>query len=331
MAASPRILVFNDGFSADDLKDLYDEAMEVTYVPGGTRQQLLEMIADYEVYVCSLRIPVDAAVLARARRLRVVATISTGTDHLDLDLLQRLGIEVITIKRDRALLDQITSTAELAFGLLLTCARHLPLCIEATRQGRWERHQLAGRQLRGKVLGIIGVGRLGTMLARYGEAFQMQMLGCDPFVAQLPRGVEAADLPTLLRQSDFISLHVHLTSSTTRLLGAVELAMVKPGAAIINTSRGSLIDEAALIREMESGRIAAAGLDVIDGEWLEDKYNHPLVAYSRRNPRLYITPHVGGTSPEAVQLAARHTFKKVIAFLHERDAQAARARPVDLS
>ena len=174
---------------------------------------------------------------------------------------------------------------------------------------------MAGRQLRDKTLGLIGVGRLGTMMARYGQAFWMRVLGSDPGLEQLPYGAEKVDLPTLLRESDFVSLHVHLTEKTDQLLGAKELGMMKMGSVLINTSRGRLIDEAALIREMESGRIAAAGLDVIDGEWLENKFDHPLIAYSRKNPRLYITPHVGGTSPEPTRMSLRHTFQKIVKFL----------------
>jgi len=117
-----------------------------------------------------------------------------------------------------------------------------------------------------------------------------------------------------MRQSDFVSLHVHLTPETHGLLSEGKLALMKQGSTLINTSRGALIDEAALIREMKAGRIASAGLDVINGEWLENKIDHPLVAYSRVNPRLYICPHVGGTSPEATRLVARFVFEKVVRY-----------------
>ena len=314
MKPARRLLVFNDNFSAEEFADIAHEGLEITCVPNGDRTKLLELIPDYDAYLATLRIRVDREVLDRARRLRLVVTPSTGTDHLYIPLLERRSITVLCNKDDRELLSQLTTTAELAFALILTCARQLPLCFEATRQGRWERSGLAGRQIRGKTLGIVGVGRLGTMMARYGQAFWMRVIGCDPFVESLPAGVERADLPALLAESDFVTLHVHLTDQTRRILGPAELAMMKPGSCLINTSRGALIDEAALIREMESGRIAAAGLDVIDGEWLEKKYDHPLIAYSRRNPRLYITPHVGGTSPEAVRLSVRHTFRKVVDF-----------------
>jgi D-3-phosphoglycerate dehydrogenase len=314
----PRVLIFNEGYGWEDLCDLSHSHLDVTCVPGGTRKQLLELIADFDVYVPCLRIVVDKEVLDRAQRLKVIASQATGTDHLDLKLIEQRGITLFTLKHDRELLDNITTTAELAWGLLMCCARKLPECFDASRQGYWGRHQFAGIQLNGKTLGIVGVGRLGTMMCQYGKAFRMRVLGYDPHQKQLPPGIEmVSSLDKLLAQSDFVTLHVHLTEQTRNLIGARELTQMKRGASIINTSRGGLIDEAALIREMDSGRIAAAGLDLIDGEWLEDKYNHPLIAYSRRNPRLYITPHVGGTSPDAVRMTARHNFQKVIRHFQE--------------
>jgi len=313
----PRVLVFNDGFDECDIADVCAPWLDVTCVAKGSRKQLLDLIGGFDAYVPTLRIRVDEEALAAAPRLKLVATLSTGTDHLDLAALERRGIAVLSLKHDRELLDQITTTAELAFGLLLTCARRLPECFEASRHGYWGRHEFAGTQLSGKTLGVIGVGRLGTMMVQYGLAFRMRVLGCDPYQKNLPPGVEMTTLDRLLAESDFVSLHVHLTEQTQHVLGAAELAKMRRGACLINTARGGLIDEQALIREMESGRIAAAGLDVIDGEWLEDKYRHPLIAYSRRNPRLYITPHVGGTSPDATRMTARHTMQKVVRFFQE--------------
>lgn len=316
--AKARVLIFNDGYQWEDLADLSNDQLEVTCVPGGNRQQLLEKIGDCDACVPNLRIKFDKEVLDAAKRLKVIGSQATGTDHLDLKLIEQRGITLFTLKYDRDILDQVTTTAELAWGLLMCCARKLPECFDASRQGYWGRHQFAGIQLNGKTLGIIGVGRLGTMMVQYGNAFRMRVIGYDPHPKILPPGVQlVSSLDELLARSDFVTLHVHLTDETRNLLNAERLAKMKYGASIINTSRGGLIDETALIREMESGRIAAAGLDIIDGEWLEDKYNHPLIAYSRRNPRLYITPHVGGTSPDAVRMTARHNFQKIVNYFRE--------------
>jgi D-3-phosphoglycerate dehydrogenase len=313
-----RVLVFNDIYTWDDLKDIPQDHLEVTCVPGGNREQLLSMIGGYDAYIPTLRVRVDAEVLAAAKNLKLISSNATGTDHLDLPEVEKRGITLLTIKHDRDLLDNITTTAELAWGLLMCCARRLPECFDASRQGYWGRHQFAGIQLNGKTLGIVGVGRLGTMMCQYGRAFRMRVLGYDPYQKRLPDGIEmTATLDELLAPSDFVSLHVHLTDETRHMIGAGQFAKMKRGASIINTSRGGLIDEPALIEAMESGQIGAAGLDLIDGEWLEDKYNHPLIAYSRRNRRLYITPHVGGTSPDANRMTARHGFEKVVRYFRE--------------
>lgn len=313
----PRVLIFNDGLQWEDLSDIPKRDLDCVCITNGQRAQILSMIGDCDAYMPTLRIRVDAEVLAAAKRLKLIASNATGTDHFDLPLIEQRGIALLTIKHDRDLLDQITTTAELAFALLLTCARHLPECFEASRQGCWGRHHFAGVQLNGKTLGIIGAGRLGTMMCQYGRAFRMRVLGCDPFQTKLPDGIEMTSMERLLKESDFVSLHVHLTDQTRHLIGAPELAKMKRGACLINTSRGGLIDEAALIQAMESGQIAAAGLDVIDGEWIEDKFDHPLIAYSRKNQRLYITPHVGGTSPDAVRMSARYTLEKVVRYFRE--------------
>lgn len=328
MKTNKRLLIFSDNCPPQELADIPHPGVDVVVVEKGEREQLLELLPEMDAYIATLRIPVDSAVLAHAPRLKIVATNSTGTDHLDLALLRERGITVLSHKDDRELLDRITSTAELAFGLLLTCARHLPECFEASRAGRWARHGLAGCQLSGKTLGVIGCGRLGSMMAEYGRAFRMPVIACDPRARNIPPWVRLVGLDELLREADFATLHVHLNDQTRGMLGRRELGLMKKGACLINTSRGGLIDEAALIREMEGGRIAAAGLDVIDGEWLEDKFNHPLIAYSRRNPRLYITPHVGGTCPEAGRLTTRHMFAQVVAALSDPIAPAP-ATPAD--
>ncbi|MFZ4695788.1 MAG: NAD(P)-dependent oxidoreductase [Verrucomicrobiia bacterium] len=313
----PRLLILADGCVEADVLDLTRGCLDVAVEPGVEKAEFRSLVANCNALMPTLRLKVNAETLAAAPGLKVVATNTTGLDHLDLHAIKERGIALYSLKDDREFLETITTTAELAFGLLLACARHLPECFESTRRGEWRRHLFAGTQLREKTLGIVGVGRLGTMMVRYGMAFGMRVLGTDPSPLKVPAGVEMVSMGRLLAESDFVSLHVHLTDATRGLLGAKELATMKCGAILLNTSRGGLVDEGALIREMRSGRIAAAGLDVIDGEWLEDKRSHPLIAYSRENPRLLITPHVGGTSPDAIRSSVRHTVAKVVKHFSE--------------
>jgi D-3-phosphoglycerate dehydrogenase len=167
--------------------------------------------------------------------------------------------------------------------------------------------------LNGRTLGLIGCGRLGQWMSRYGAAFGMEVLGHDPHVAPWPEGIIQTDLADLVANADVISVHVHLSEATRGLLSADLLASIKPGAIVINTSRGAIIDEAALLAGLESGRIGAAGLDVLDGE--PEIAQHPLIAYGRGHDNLIVTPHIGGFSPDAVRVVCRRAAEKIMAKL----------------
>jgi D-3-phosphoglycerate dehydrogenase len=160
-------------------------------------------------------------------------------------------------------------------------------------------------QLSGKTLGVLGVGRLGKMVAAYGNAFRMRVLGCDLNPISVP-DVQQVDFDTLIRQSDVISIHIHLTPVNTRLINEAAFAKMKRGVVIINTSRGAIIDEEAFAKALQSGHVGAAGLDVIEGEWRSDLVNHPLIQYARAHDNLVIMPHVGGCTWESQRAA--HTF-----------------------
>ena len=249
---------------------------------------LLREIADCDAYFATLYVRIDDTVMGAASRLKVIATPSTGLDHIDLDAAARRGIEIVCLKHDRAFLDRVTATAELAWTLLLACARRIPSATEAARRGEWARDRFRGHQLSEKTFGVLGYGRLGTMTARYAQAFGMRVLACDikPFDAP---GITSVDRDTLFRESDVVSIHIHLTPETTGLIGARELGLMKPGAILINTSRGAIVDEAALLDALTSGRLGGAGLDVIHGEWSETLHDHPLIRYAREhdNPVSY--------------------------------------------
>lgn len=290
------------------------EAFDIVTIDGTEPTRLKRAMADANALWTSLRVPIIRGMLPSGGLLKVILTNSTGTDHLDHAAIEERGIELMSLKHDHEFLRTVTPTAELAMGLLIACARRFPECFAASRAGEWPRHQLAGSQLAGKTLGIIGVGRLGSLVASYAAPFRLRLLGCDPHVTVMPPGVEKCDLDKLLAESDFISIHVHLTDETSGMIGGQEMRKMKPGVILINTSRGGLVDETALIEAMDAGVVAAAGLDVIDGEWLEEKIDHPLIAYSRKNPRLLITPHVGGTCNEAVMQTAAHSMKKLAAY-----------------
>jgi D-3-phosphoglycerate dehydrogenase / 2-oxoglutarate reductase len=309
-----RILNMADLTASPDALGPLERLGEVVSLPA-SREALLEAVAGFDAYFASLVVRADAEVLERAGRLRAIATPSTGLDHIDLTEAARRGIAILSLKDDTEFLSRVTATAELAWGLLLAVVRRLPGATAAARRGDWARDRFRGRQLSGKTLGVLGYGRLGRMVARYGLAFGMRVLACDVRAVQPEAGVEMTSFDSLLRESDVLSVHVHLTEANRGLVSAGAIAKMKPGAVLLNTSRGAIVDESALLAALESGRLAGAGLDVIHGEWDADLANHPLIRYAAGHENLVITPHVGGVTHESQAMTLEHTARKLAAYL----------------
>jgi D-3-phosphoglycerate dehydrogenase len=305
-----RLLVMDDSVARNpEILAVLRRSLHVDCLPY-TRTGLLAAIGDYDGFWGSFRMPVDVDTLARARRLKLVATASTGTDHLDRAALAERGIRLLCIREDIGLLDTFSATAELAWLLLLACSRHLRQGARQALAGCWNDPVPLGRQLRGLTLGVLGVGRLGRMTARYGDAFGMRVLGCDrqPFDAP---GTTAVDFETLLRESDALSIHVHLDRENIGLIDASAFGRMRPGAILVNTSRAAVIDEDALLAALESGRLGAFGTDVIHGEWGPDASRNRLVQYAATHENVIITPHIGGATGHTVD-AARHFLARKI-------------------
>ena len=255
-------------------------------------------LGEFDVYLAALHVRVDAALAARAAagRLRLIYTPSTGLDHLDLPALAAHGVEVRSIRTEHELLDRVTATAELALALLLAVARRLPAAHAAAVAADWARDRLRGRQLYGQTLGVVGVGRLGTMMVRMGRGLGMHVVGHDPAPRLRVPGLDYLPFDELAHCSDAISLHLHLTPENEHFVSADRIARMKPGVILINTSRGRVIDEDALLAALHRGHVGGFGADVIDGEWRTDLHAHPLLDYARRHDQVVITPHVGGVT-----------------------------------
>lgn len=291
------------------LYEKYGELFEFSRLPE-TREALLEGIGEYDAYISSLKIRVDGEVLDRAKKLKAIFTPSTGLDHIDLDAARARGIPVFATKNDLDVLERITSTAEMALALLLGVVRRVPWAHEAAMNGIWAREMFRGHQLSGKTIGILGYGRLGKMMADYAKALRMEVIACDLKKIEA-EGVRQVSFDELLRESDVISVHVHLNSTTEKMISTAEFEKMKDGVVIINTARGGIIDEEAFLKALECGKVGAAGLDVIDGEWMENIGEHPLIKYAREHDNLLISPHTGGTCFEAQEITAENVIKKI--------------------
>lgn len=274
-------------------------------------EETAEALADFGIIVAMReRTKFPAALIERLPRLRMIAVTGSRTWTLDLEACGARGIVVCHTGGEKS----GASTAELALGLLLAAARFVPRADGCIRGGGFQGGVPAGRTLEGRTLGVIGLGKIGSRMARYGQALGMQVLGWSQNLTAdkaQAAGARMVDKATLLRESDAVSLHVVLSDRTRGILGRTDLEAMKPGAILVNTSRGPLVDETALIGRLRAGKLIA-GLDVYDQEPLPA--DHPL----RGLPNTVLTPHLGYCTQEVYGQFYRESVENVIAFLDGR-------------
>jgi D-3-phosphoglycerate dehydrogenase len=251
---------------------------------------------------------VDAALLEAAPSLRAVARAGTGVDNVDVEAASARGIVVMNAPGANSV-----SVAEHACALMLALARAIPAADAAMKQGRWEKRALTGEELRGKTLGIVGLGRIGQELSQRARGFGMSLVAHDPFISEqvaADLGVALVSLDELCARADYISLHLPSTAATRGLFDAVRLAACKRGVRIINTARGDLIDEDALAAAIDSGQVGGAGLDVFQVE-------PPLHGRLTSLPRVIATPHIAASTAEAQELVGLETAASLIDYLRD--------------
>jgi len=311
----PKVLVTVGMEHLPESRAILERGAKVTYAKNLSKAKLLRLIPAYDTIVTNLRQRIDRNIIDAGTKLRVIATPSTGTDHIDLAYAKSRGIEVQSLKYDYTVLKTISSTAEHAFLLMMACLRKLPFAFDDVKKGKWTAPETRGREVADRIVGIIGYGRLGEIFSKFAHAFAMQVIACDPFKKIQDEWVEQVKMHELLKRSEIITLHVHLAPETRGLIGAREFALMRDGVYFVNTSRGALLDEKAFLHVLRSGKIACAGIDVlaneIDGRIADD----PLVRYARSHRNLIITPHIGGCTYDAQEKAFRHTVRKLVAFL----------------
>ena len=283
---------------AEELSPATVEALgpdfEIRSCNGADRAELLAALPDADALLVRSATRVDAEALSVARRLTVVARAGVGLDNIDVKAATQAGVMVVN-----APTSNIVSAAELAVGLLLAAARHIAPASAALKRGEWKRSKFSGVELYDKTVGIVGLGRIGVLVAQRLAAFGTQLIAYDPYVqagraAQL--GVRLVPLDDLLAESDAISVHLPKTAETTGLIGEEQLARCKPSAILVNAARGGIVDEHALYVALKEGRIAAAGLDVFANEPCTDS---PLFEFDD----VVATPHLGASTAEAQERA----------------------------
>jgi D-3-phosphoglycerate dehydrogenase len=272
-------------------------------------EQLKAIIGDYDALIVRSQTQVKAEVIELGKKLKVIGRAGVGTDNIDVDAATRNGIVVVNAPTGNTV-----AAAEHTIALMLALARNVPQANSRLKSGKWQRETMVGTELRNKILGIIGLGNVGSEVAKRAQAFEMRVVAHDPFISKDYASnlkVDLVSLDQLLKEADFITLHVPLTAATKKLIGSKELAKLKPTARIINCARGGLVDEEAIVKAIKTGKIAGAAFDVFDKEPVSDS---PLFT----EDKIIVTPHLGASTIEAQTGIAQDIAEEVLAVLQGR-------------
>ena len=281
-----------------------------------TKANLITALQDVDVLIVRLAFQLTEDVFRAAPNLRVIVSATTGLDHIDLEAAERHGVKVLSLRGEVDFLQSIPATAELTWGLLLALTRNIPAAHSSVLNGEWDRDRFKGHDLAGKRLGILGLGRIGRIVARYGLAFGMKVAAFDPTSQNWVVGVERIDsMAGLLQIADVLSVHVPLNSDTVGLIGGREFELLPVGALLINTSRGDIVNEPALILALQSGQLAGAAVDVLSMERSDLFEKSALLQYARTHKNLIITPHIGGASYESMAATEIFMARKLVNYL----------------
>jgi D-3-phosphoglycerate dehydrogenase / 2-oxoglutarate reductase len=279
-----------------------EPGFEIRRTDGADRAQLLPALADADAVIIRSATTIDAEALEHAPNLRVVGRAGVGLDNVDVEAATRAGVMVVN-----APMSNIVSAAEHAVALLLSSARNVPQAMASLKSGQWKRSAFTGVELQDKVAGILGLGKIGILVAQRLAAFDMTVIACDPYVAAARAaqlGVRLVSLDELLAESDFISIHLPRNAETVGLIGDRQLHMVKPTVRIINAARGGIVNEGALASALADGRVAGAALDVYATEPCTAS---PLFGL----PNVVVTPHLGASTSEAQEKAGTQVARSV--------------------
>ncbi|MDX1371591.1 MAG: D-2-hydroxyacid dehydrogenase [Nitrososphaeraceae archaeon] len=288
-------------------KILEDNGLQITYAPEITPEQIKEKVSNFHIVIVRSRTKITKEIIDKADNCKIIARVGVGLDNIDLNAAKAKNIRVIN-----AVEGAMNAVAELVLGLMLSLSRQIARGDREIRNDNWLKKELKGTELKGKYLGIIGLGNIGKRLGRLAKALNMNIIGYDviPIDEEFSKevGLMKTDLDTLLQSSDYISIHVPLLDSTYHMINSEKLLLMKDTAKIINTSRGGVIDEDALYDAIKEGKLGGAALDVFEKEPATGNKLATL-------PNVILTPHIGAQTKEAQSLAANVIAEKIIQIL----------------
>jgi len=299
---------------------ILEEIGPVEFYDGAGRPEYYEHIT---ILVSRLAYLLDEAFLRQFPRVHTIATATTGLTHVDLDYCRRRNIEIVSLKGEREFLREVTATAELAIALVLNLVRMIPASIQSVvHDHAWNRDEFRGRELSGLTCGILGFGRLGQQMTVYARAFGMKTLAADPFVHPSvfeQHHVVRCSTEELFQRCDVITLHVNYERENHNMVSAREFSSMKPGGYFVNTSRGELVDESALLDALSTGHLAGAALDVLkDEHQLPAMFSGDIFRYASTHSNLLITPHIGGCTLDSMHKTESFIAKKLQGAMKNR-------------
>lgn len=261
------------------------------------------LVHQSDVLVIRLQYKLDEQMLQKCNHLKYIITPTTGLNHIDLNKAISRGINVLSLKGETTFLNQIPSTAEHTWALLMACQRKLIAAVTHTKNGHWDRDQFKGYNLKGKIIGIIGLGRVGKQVARFATCFEMNVIYFDPYLKEeVKEGTRYEDMNALFSLADIITIHVPLGKSTEKLIQSEQLMLMKSNAIIINTSRGEIWDEEAVAAALIRQKIAGVATDVLANEFEQDAIKtNVLIQLQKQGYPVLITPHIAGATYDSMQ------------------------------
>ena len=308
----PIILSSLDLSSIPDIVKKLKKSYKILYSVN-SRPLTKKYFGSCNIYLAAASVKVDKDLLNTSKKLKLIISPSTGTDHLDLQEIKKKKIKCVTITKEIKLLNSFTATSELSFSLMLNLFRKILPASKDTLKGVWAREKYSGRQLYGKTIGILGMGRLGKISAKIASGFNMKILAHD-IIKKKINHVKMVSLQKLFKSADIVCVHIHLTKKTRGMINKKLIKLMKKSSIIINTSRGAIINEDDLLYALKKKLIAGAGLDVINGEWLSksELLKHKLIKFAKKNNNLLIVPHIGGSTLESISGARRFVCNKLL-------------------
>lgn len=320
MKSQPKILVITPVRHILGVPEILEIIGHVTYMDDPSSAEVLAVINQFDAIYTNpnkSKVFIGEELMNAATNLKVICTASTGTNHIDKKFAAKKGLPILALTEERAVIERISSTAELAFALTMSSLRKVTESHQNALEGEWDYTKYIGRQMNCLTVGVIGFGRLGSMYAHYAKAFGSRVLVYDPYKTVNNQDYEqVSNVQLLLAQSDIISIHVHVTDETLGMINADYFKKMKSDVLIVNSARGDIINEIDLVDFLKKNPIARVATDVLADE-IRNRLESPLFKYAKEGTQVLITQHIGGMTREAQEIAFGHAAKRLQDFFNK--------------